>query len=169
MQQAGRHRLIADSQFRAGPGRGETLDRIGNGACPFTVFINDLYTGLDHRRVRMLRQGGSQAPEEASACGGGRRAVRFRRPRRDSSLVFGILLATCLLLAVHAALAGALQSRGKWHRYSTLVLFEGGIRLAAVAAAGWLGLGLDGLEAACLTALLAWSVWSCSHRTRGPG
>lgn len=77
---------------------------------------------------------------------------------RGGRLVFGILLATCLLFAVHAALAGALQAMGKWHRYSTLVLLEAGLRLAAVAAAGWLGLGLDGLEAACLAALLAWPV-----------
>lgn len=71
-------------------------------------------------------------------------------------IVVGILLATSLLFAVHAALSGALQGMGRWRPYSRLVLLEAGLRLAAVAAAAALGLGLVGLELACLAALLAW-------------
>ncbi|MCC9176114.1 hypothetical protein [Arthrobacter sp. zg-Y750] len=70
--------------------------------------------------------------------------------------IVGILLATSLVFAVHAALSGALQAMDQWHPYSKLVLLEAGLRLAAVTGAAGLGLGLQGLEAACLAALLAW-------------
>lgn len=73
-------------------------------------------------------------------------------------LIIIILLVASLFVAVHAGLSGALQAMDQWHPYSILLLLEAGLRLAAVAAAAVLGLGLAGLETACLAALLAWPV-----------
>lgn len=76
----------------------------------------------------------------------------------DQWTTIAILLVTSLCFSVHAAMSGALQAMDEWRAYSKLLLLEAGLRLVAVASAAALGLGLWGLEVACLAALLAWPV-----------
>lgn len=69
--------------------------------------------------------------------------------------IVALLCASCIVYAVHAALAGALQGRGDWSPYTKLVGLEALLRLAAVCAAAFAGGALFGLEAASLAALAA--------------
>ena len=68
------------------------------------------------------------------------------------------LAAAAVMFSVHAAMAGALQGSGRWASVSALTALEASLRFGAVVLAALLGGSLFGVEAACLTALLAWLV-----------
>jgi O-antigen/teichoic acid export membrane protein len=88
--------------------------------------------------------------------------------RQDGWVAVACLAITALVFPLHSALSGVLQGFRQWDRFGQLVSLEATLRLAGVAiAAAVLGATLGGVEAACLTALLAWAVMlGASRRAR---
>ncbi|WP_415854074.1 lipopolysaccharide biosynthesis protein [Sinomonas sp. G460-2] len=87
--------------------------------------------------------------------------------RKDGWVAVGCLTVTALVFPLHSALSGVLQGLRQWDRFGQLVSLEATLRLVGVAVAGAIGAALGGVEAACLTSLLAWiSLLAASRRAR---
>ena len=84
--------------------------------------------------------------------------------RKDGWIAVACLTVTALVFPLHSALSGVLQGLRQWDRFGQLVSLEATLRLAGVAVAGALGAALGGVEAACLTSLLAWVVLLLASR-----
>lgn len=84
--------------------------------------------------------------------------------KRDGWIAVACLTVTALTFPLHSALSGVLQGLRQWDRFGQLVSLEATLRLAGVAVAGGLGAALGGIEAACLTSLLAWVLMLLASR-----